>query len=263
MVDLQYENDMTCMARIEGDLDMTTVGDVREAVGEALERGCRNVVLDLSHVAYVDSSCISLLVWLNRVLEPRYGKLVLAGANRDVSRVLELSGLLRVAPVITTATDETEALSALEMSVVVHEPEWEKKLRFPADTGELAAARQRVIELLAGLGIPESTMFDIRVAVGEALANAMRHGSPGGSSDTVGVVVEVYEDRIAVVVSDQGCGFDGTLPDVSALYAASGRGVLFMRALMDRVEFTQCDGGGTSVRLEKHVKRAAGVSHSP
>lgn len=263
MVDLRYENDTTCVARVEGDLDVTTTASVREALGEAVERGCRNVVLDLSAVGYVDSSCIALLVWLNRVLEPRDGKLVLAGANPDVARILELSGLLRVAPVVTTAPDEREALSSLEMTPTVQEPSWERGLSFPADTAELASARQQVIALFAGLDIPESTMFDIRVAVGEALANAMRHGSPGGRSDTVGVIVEVYDDRVAIVVSDQGCGFDGAPPDVSDLYAASGRGVMFMRALMDRVEFTVCEGGGTSVRLEKRVDRPARTVNRP
>jgi anti-anti-sigma factor len=261
MVDLRYESDSTCVARLEGDLDVTVASAVREALSEAIERGCRNVVLDLSAVAYVDSSCIALLVWLNRALEPRDGRLVLAGASPDVGRILELSGLLRVAPVVSTASDEHEALSSLEIAPTTQEPSWEQDLSFPADTAQLAAARQRVIELIAGLGIPESTMFDIRVAVGEALANAMRHGSPGGRSDTVGVVVEVYDDRVAIVVSDQGCGFDGTLPDTSDLYAASGRGVMFMRALMDRVEFTSCEGGGTSVRLEKHVDRRASIVH--
>ncbi|GAV31058.1 hypothetical protein emb_1d0294 [Coriobacteriaceae bacterium EMTCatB1] len=263
MIDLKYESDRTCVARIEGEIDLASVKEVRDTLSEALERGCNNVVLDLSDVSYVDSSCVALLVWLNRVLEPRQGRLVLAGANRDVSRVLELSGLLSVAPVLSTADDEADALSSLGMGAVAQEPAWERTLTFAADTAELASARQQVMGLLDGLGISESVMFDIRVAVGEALANAMRHGSPGGTSDVVEVTVEAYEERVAIVVTDQGCGFDGSLPDESDIYAASGRGVMFMRALMDRVEFAPCESGGTSVRLEKHVKRTAGVQGRP
>lgn len=263
MVHLQYEDDATCVARVDGELDTVTTVAVREALGEAIERGCRNVVLDLSDVAYVDSSCIALLVWLNRILEPRGGRLILTGANQNVSRILELSGLLNVAPVISTAENAAEALSALEIQAILSKPIWSRSMSFIADTSALAFARQEVVDVLASLEIPEPTMFDIRVAVGEALANAMRHGSPGGSADEVVVLVEAYEDRVAIVVSDQGCGFDGTLPEESDVYAASGRGVMFMRALMDRVEFTRCEGGGTSVRLEKHVRRAAGIAGRP
>jgi anti-sigma regulatory factor (Ser/Thr protein kinase) len=41
------------------------------------------------------------------------------------------------------------------------------------------------------------------------------------------------------------------------LYAPSGRGIMFMRALMDRVEFETAGGGGTLVRLVKHHGGAA------
>lgn len=261
MIEVEFTEGSTCVARVAGDLDVVSTAEVQAALSEALGRGCENVVLDFSRVQYVDSSCMALIVWLDRMLEPRGGKLVLAGANRDVGRVLELSGLLKLAPVISTAADEVEALSAIELPAAEGTPMWEERISFRADTAELAAARSAVVSLLEALGIPESTLFDIRVAVGEALANAMRHGSPGGSADVVVVTVEAYDDRVAIEVSDQGCGFDGTLPAEADLYAASGRGVMFMRALMDRVEFTVCDGGGTTVRLEKHVRSVQRVAH--
>lgn len=260
MVKVEFTHRSTCIARVVGELDVVSTVEVQEALSEALDRGCQNVVLDLSRVGYVDSSCMALIVWLDRALEPRGGKLVLAGANRDVSRVLELSGLLKLAPVVSTAADETEAVSSIELPDTEGAPRWAERMSFRADTAELAAARAAVVSLLEGLGIPESTLFDIRVAVGEALANAMRHGSPGGSSDVVAVAVEAYDDRVAIEVSDQGCGFDGTLPAEADLYAASGRGVMFMRALMDRVDFSVCEGGGTTVRLEKHVRSVERVA---
>lgn len=260
MVKVEFTHRSTCVARVEGELDVVSTAEVQEALSEALDRGCQNVVLDLSRVRYVDSSCMALIVWLDRMLEPRGGKLVLAGANRDVGRVLELSGLLKLAPVISTAADESEAVSSIELPATEGAPRWAEHMSFRADTAELAAARTAVVSLLEGLGIPESTLFDIRVAVGEALANAMRHGSPGGSSDVVAVAVEAYDDRVAIEVSDQGCGFDGTLPGEADLYAASGRGVMFMRALMDRVDFSVCEGGGTTVRLEKHVRSVERVA---
>jgi len=70
-------------------------------------------------------------------------------------------------------------------------------------------------------------MFDIRVAVGEALANAIKHGSPKGEGDNVDVVVTAYPDRIKVAVTDRGTGFDGQLARQLDPYAPSGRGVLF------------------------------------
>jgi len=53
-------------------------------------------------------------------------------------------------------------------------------------------------------------------------------------------------------VVDYGGGFDGTLTQSKDVYAPGGRGVTFMRALTDRVEFERPEAGGTLVRLVKH-----------
>ena len=123
----------------------------------------------------------------------------------------------------------------------------------PATADTLASGRARVCEALDPLSIAESSMFDIRVAVGEALANAIRHGSPGGDSDRVSVEIGAYRDKVVIRVADSGAGFDGCAVPSNDLYASSGRGVMFMRALMDRVEFESCADGGTVVTLVKHV----------
>lgn len=238
---------------MNGELDLQSVPRVRDDIGAVLERGCVNVVLDLSRVSYADSSSFSLLVWLDRELVPRGGKLVLAGANGNVSRVLELSGLVGAAPTIAASLDVASALSGLVLSDVVVAPLWSKTMSLPASAATLADVRARVCDVLAPLDISEAVMFDIRVAVGEALANAIRHGSPGGPSDNVIIEVTAFPDRVSIRVTDCGSGFDGCTMRSDDLYASSGRGVIFMRALMDKVEFTSCSDGGTAVTLVKHI----------
>lgn len=242
-----------CIAHMKGDLDLGTVPRVRQRLSDELARGWTNVILDMSEVAYADSSAFSLLVWLDRELEPRGGKLVLAGANTNVGRVLELSGLVGAAPTIAAADDVSSALSGLEVANGEESPMWVESMVLPAAVDTLSAARTRVCDVLEPLAIAESSLFDIRVAVGEALANAIRHGSPGGDRDTVAVEVGAYPDRIIIRVSDSGNGFDGCAAPNEDLYASSGRGVMFMRALMDRVDFESCADGGTVVTLTKHV----------
>ena len=58
-------------------------------------------------------------------------------------------------------------------------------------------------------------------------------------------------------IADNGIGFDGVHNASDDLYAPSGRGIMFMRALMDRVEFDRTSEGGTLVRLVKHHGGAA------
>jgi anti-sigma B factor antagonist len=240
-----------CVAHVSGDLDCITVPELREGIDAAVSDGCTQVIVDLSEVTYLDSSALGLLVWADRRLLPVSGELVLAGAGRDVSRILELSGLMGVAQSVLAAGSVDEALSRLAAVPVGAGPLWTEAFSFAADVRQMAEVRNRITEIVSPLDLPEATVFDLKVAVGEALANAIRHGSPAGSDDRVHVEVQAYDDRVDVIVSDSGCGFDGRSPSRQDVYAPSGRGVLFMRALMDAVEFAQCAGGGTSVRLAK------------
>jgi len=251
-----------CVVRPEGDIDMSSSPELRVALQSAVNRGCVNVVLDLAAVDYADSSALSLIVWMDHLLAPRGGKLVLAGATRNVARVLELSGLIGVAPTVTSAPDASDALAGLELTVVEDEPLWTKTMTVSAQSSSLASIRGAVCDALEPVGLPEATVFDIRVAVGEALSNAFRHGSPGGEEDLVTVDVSAYTDRVVLVVKDTGSGFEGETDVGRDPYAPSGRGVMFMRALMDRVDFRRLPEGGTAVTLVKHVGRPASSRQS-
>ena len=76
---------------------------------------------------------------------------------------------------------------------------------------------------------------------------------PVAQSDSIEVEITAYTDRVSIRVTDTGRGFDGATCRSDDLYASSGRGVIFMRALMDTVEFESCPDGGTAVTLVKHV----------
>ena len=90
----------------------------------------------------------------------------------------------------------SEAVVGLELPPVPDTTLWTRVLSFPARAESLASARAEVSEVLRPLALPESTMFDVRVAVGEALSNAIRHGSPQGGGDTVTVDVLAHRDRV-------------------------------------------------------------------
>lgn len=252
--DIEHARDASlCVVRLRGELDMISVPQVKRAVGDALARGCDNVVMDLHELTYADSSSLSLLVWLDRELEARSGRLVLAAASPNISRVLELSGLIGLAPTIVAVPDVHEAINGLTLGERSEPALWTEHLTITAAPDTLPEARTHVADLLGALNIPESMVFDVRVAAGEALANAIRHGSPGGERDEIDIDVTAFSDRVEIVVTDTGCGFDGLGCESGDLYAESGRGVMFMRAFMDQVDFEALPGGGTSVTLVKHV----------
>lgn len=240
-----------CILHIEGDIDVAVVPSVRAAIDKAVDTGCVNVVLDLERVGYADSSALGLLVWLDQRLDPLDGKAILAGANEDVARIFELSGILSVVDHLEQGESAQSALAGFDAPVSVTGPEWVESLEVPADVSVLADVRERVSDMVSSLDFSDSALFDIKVALGEALANAIRHGSPVDDSVGVGLTVTGYADRVVIDVIDSGAGFDGDHVCSDDLYAVGGRGIMFMRALMDQVLFSCEAGGGTRVTLVK------------
>lgn len=242
----------TCVVRLSGDIDMSVVPDLRAKLEETIDAGCHNVVLSLQDVDYVDSSALGLLVGLDHRLRPFGGRLVLSDSNKDVSRILELSGLVSVAASIVMSPTVESALEGLQLPKAATEMLWEKDFQMPIDVNQLSPIREQVCAALRPLGFPESSLFDTKVALGEALANALRHGVIKPDEGEVHVHLVAYDDRVVIEVVDNGPGFDGCHVAEHDLYAPGGRGIMFMQALMDRVEFECVPTGGTRVRLVKH-----------
>ncbi|MFD5424300.1 STAS domain-containing protein [Streptomyces sp. NPDC127084] len=113
--------------RIQGELDLVSSPVVRRQVHEAVARGRRDVVLDLSGVVFCDSSGVGVLIAARRLLRSCRGRLRLilpAGGAEDatavqgahVNRVLAALGVRRLFDVYESAVvavdDEAEPLSA-------------------------------------------------------------------------------------------------------------------------------------------------------
>jgi serine/threonine-protein kinase RsbW len=111
-------------------------------------------------------------------------------------------------------------------------------VRSSADAGE--ACRQ-VLAQLHVFAYDERACFAVHLACEEALANALRHGNRHDPTKRVSLVSEVGPDGLRIEIEDEGPGFNpATVPDPTApenLENESGRGLLLMRAYMDKVEF--------------------------
>jgi serine/threonine-protein kinase RsbW len=123
----------------------------------------------------------------------------------------------------------------------------------PNDTGAALAVQDRIVRALEDLGYPPRDVFGCRLALEEALVNAIKHGNQNDPRKSVRVVCRIAPDRFVVEIEDEGPGFDPEdVPDPTSeenLEKPSGRGIMLMRAFMTRVDY---QGRGNRVFLEKH-----------
>ena len=75
--------------------------------------------------------------------------------------------------------------------------------------------------------LQHDAMCDIQIAVGEALTNAYRHGSPEKGKSRIGLKCSVCDKVIVLEVQDEGEPFDsGAVADPIRPYARSRHGYL-------------------------------------
>ena len=127
------------------------------------------------------------------------------------------------------------------------------ELEIPPSAARLPAVRHAVERLLDG--IPDDVASDVLLALGEAVANAIRHGSGGGGPIRVAIAVE--DGWIDMSVRDQGpTRWPPRLPsDPPAPLALGGRGLWMILQLVDEVRLSR-DGDGTLLSLRRRVARA-------
>ena len=94
--------------------------------------------------------------------------------------------------------------------------------------------------------------FGIRLALDEAIVNAIKHGNGFAPDKTVRVNCLIADDLFRVEIEDQGAGFcPEDVPDPTDeenLELPCGRGIMLMRSFMSKIEYNST---GNKVLLEK------------
>jgi serine/threonine-protein kinase RsbW len=111
-------------------------------------------------------------------------------------------------------------------------------------------------ERMAGIaGFDDDDALNMGLAVREAVINAIVHGNGQDASRKVDLLLKVRPRSITARVRDQGKGFDAAAtPDPTSgdnLLYTSGRGILLIRAFVDKVNFKYREGHGMEVTLTK------------
>lgn len=112
------------------------------------------------------------------------------------------------------------------------------RLRLPAVAESVGAARASAVRHAVQAGFSHDVLDRVRLAVSEAVTNAVLHAYPGGAGN-VDVLVEAGARCVRVVVRDEGRGRAGADPTT----ASGGFGLGLMRALADEVEIADAVPG--------------------
>ena len=85
--------------RLMGELDMSTAPQLREELLRLASDGATMVTVDLSDLAFVDSTGLSVLITGLKRLRQQGGEMALRSPSPGTRRVLEITGLTEVFPI--------------------------------------------------------------------------------------------------------------------------------------------------------------------
>ena len=210
-------------------------------------------MVDVANLEFIDSSGLSALLDASKLAIGRGGDVRLLSPGEQLIHVLTISGFAKF--FLIAPSDR----QLLEPPVVPHEADeksaWQvSQFVVPPRTELIAEIRNRVAKFAQGLPFSKQDIEDIRLAVGEASSNALRYGCPD-TNDQVTVRCAHDGRTLRVQIKDKGPCFepDSIQPPPIEALDEGGRGIHFMRVLMDEVKF-HFSGSGTMVELIKRCR---------
>lgn len=130
----------------------------------------------------------------------------------------------------------------------------EQTLTFPAKPEYVGQVRLAIEKFLRSVGVQDEIISDMKAAVSEACANAVRYAYDDGSG-MMDVHFEFDSSGITVTVRDYGKGFDSTNPPQRPIKDTDihlGMGLKLMYGLTDKVRVKSGEQG-TVVTLIKKI----------
>ena len=121
-------------------------------------------------------------------------------------------------------------------------------LDIPSDPTQLGMMRRELGSWLRAAGASSGVVEVVQMACHEACSNSIEHGFSFGEG-SLQVDAELDERRVVLTIRDDGGWVDR--PDGNLPYR--GNGLRMMEALMDSVELTHENGGGTAVRMARSL----------
>jgi serine/threonine-protein kinase RsbW len=136
------------------------------------------------------------------------------------------------------------------------------ELIIPSSLDHLDEVDRFAESMVKVLALPKGMLDDVAISATEAVNNAILHGNKQDAHKKVTIKFYLCTRYLRLVVQDEGGGFaPDHVPDPRQrqnLLKTTGRGLLIMRHLMDRVTF-QRSRHGMSIIMDKYCPGTNGI----
>jgi stage II sporulation protein AB (anti-sigma F factor) len=138
-------------------------------------------------------------------------------------------------------------------------------LTFSSIPENVGIARLLIASVGAQLDLPLNDIEELKVAVSEAVSNAVIHGYRNEPHHIVHLNLDINANTLEIVVKDEGCGISNIEQAMQPAFSTDpermGLGFVFMQSFMDELQVESTLDVGTTVTMVKYIKQTPISSH--
>lgn len=133
------------------------------------------------------------------------------------------------------------------------------KVQFISHSLNESFARVAVGAFIAQLDPTVEELYDVKMAVSEAVTNSIIHGYEGEIDRNIWIHCSYEDKEVTIEVIDEGKGISNIGEAMTALFTTSieeeraGLGFTVMQSMMDEVEVWSEPNKGTTVKMKKSL----------
>lgn len=161
----------------------------------------------------------------------------------------------------TANTDQFDDITMLALQWEGTRQNIEKEITLSNSLSDCSLARKEIATTLVDKGLSESTVDDLSICIDELLSNIVRHGFKNSEPHEITIKLRMDSTSTTLEIIDDGVPFDPTVKQAQeekrgqAYTAEGGRGLTFVRALIDELTYQHIDERNHTVltkRLANH-----------
>ena len=138
-------------------------------------------------------------------------------------------------------------------------------LTFSSIPENVSIARLLIASVGGQLDLPLNDIEELKVAISEAVSNAIIHGYQSNPQHIVYLNLDIAVDNLTITVEDEGCGISDVAQAMQPAFSTDsermGLGFVFMQSFMDELQVDSELEVGTTVTMIKHLKPTPISSH--
>jgi anti-sigma B factor antagonist len=108
-VELLRPTDTVAVVELQGEVDIYSAPQFKEALLQGIDEGAQRVIVDLAKVTFIDSTALGVLVSGAKRVRPQNGTLDIVCADENITRIFEITGLDRIFGIYATRDDALKA----------------------------------------------------------------------------------------------------------------------------------------------------------